>query len=643
MLAAVSQNLQVEGRRRRPLTERTAWVRNLAVPIREFVATENASAVVLVTATVAALLWANSPWGSTYERVWTTPLSLRLGGAELSLDLRHWVNDGLMAFFFFVVGLEIRREFDMGELRERRRIATPALAAIGGMAVPALIYLAFNAGEPTARGWGIPMATDTAFALGVLGLVGRRCPGRLRVFLLTLVIVDDIISLTIIALAYTGEISPRALLLAAFLYGVVLAMRRAGVRNGVPYFIVGLGIWLSMLASGIHPTIAGVAVGLLATAYPPSRQALERAGGLWRLFREQPTPEYARSASVALATAISPNERLQHLFHPWTGLVIVPLFALANAGVQISRELLVHAVSAPVTLGVTVGLVAGKLAGITGGTWVVTRRRLGGLPLTVPWTALVGAATVAGIGFTVSLLIADISLEGLQLEEAKLGILAASVLAASLGWLVFLAIGHLPRRLQARSGTRLAAPLIDLTDPVDSERDHVRGPDDAPVTLVEYADFECPYCGQAEPVVRELLAQFGGDLRYVFRHLPLVDVHEHAQLAAEAAEAAGAQGRFWEMHDLLFAHQDALTLQDLERYARELGLDVERFAERLRTRKYAPRIARDVDSADQSGVAGTPSFFINGRRQTGAYDLDTLSAMVAREARTAARPGPAGT
>jgi Na+/H+ antiporter NhaA len=638
----VSQNLQVEGRRRRPLTERTAWVRNLAVPIREFVATENASAVVLITATVAALLWANSPWGSTYERVWTTPLSLRLGGAELSLDLRHWVNDGLMAFFFFVVGLEIRREFDMGELRERRRVATPALAAIGGMAVPALIYLAFNAGEPTARGWGIPMATDTAFALGVLGLVGRRCPGRLRVFLLTLVIVDDIISLTIIALAYTGEVSPVALLLAACLYGVVLAMRSAGVRHGVPYFIVGLGIWLSMLASGIHPTIAGVAVGLLATAYPPSRQALERASALWRLFREQPTPQYARSASVGLATTISPNERLQQLFHPWTGLVIVPLFALANAGVQISRELLVHAVSAPVTLGVTVGLVGGKLVGITGGTWVVTRRRLGGLPLTVSWTALVGAATVAGIGFTVSLLIADISLEGQQLEEAKLGILAASVLAASLGWTVFLAMEHLPRRLQARSGTRLAAPLIDLTDPVDPERDHVRGPDGAPVTLVEYADFECPYCGQAEPVVRELLAQFGGDLRYVFRHLPLVDVHEHAQLAAEAAEAAGVQGRFWEMHDLLFAHQDALTLQDLDRYARELGLDVERFSEQLRTRKYASRIARDVDSADSSGVAGTPSFFINGRRQTGAYDLDTLSAMVAREAKAAARPGPAG-
>ncbi len=607
------------------------------MPIQEFVATENASAIILVAATVAALLWANSPWGRTYEQVWTTELSLRLGGAELSLDLRHWVNDGLMAFFFFVVGLEIRREFDMGELRERRRVATPALAAIGGMAAPALIYLAFNAGEPTARGWGIPMATDTAFALGVLGLVGRRCPGRIRVFLLTLVIVDDIAALTVIALAYTGDVSLLALLVAAGLYGIVVALRRAGVRHGVPYFIVGLGIWLSMLASGVHPTIAGVAVGLLATAYPPSRQDLQRAGALWRLFREQPTPRYARSASMGLAVAISPNERLQHLFHPWTGLVIVPLFALANAGVEVNGDVLAHAVSSPITLGIVVGLVGGKLLGITGATWLVTRRWLGGFPLTVSWTALAGAATVAGIGFTVSLLIADISLEGRQLEDAKLGILAASILAASLGWLVFHAVEHLPRRLLASGKSGLAEPLIDLADPVDPERDHIRGPEDAPVTLIEYADFECPYCGQAEAVVRELLAEFGNDLRYVFRHLPLADVHENAQLAAEAAEAAHAQGKFWEMHDLLFAHQDALSPEDLNRYAAELGLDVERFSEELRTRKHALRVARDVDGADQSGVAGTPSFFANGRRHPGAYDLETLTAMVKREAGAAAR------
>ena len=628
------------GRRGRPLTELTAWVRNLATPIREFIATENASAVALLAATVVALLWANSPWGSTYERVWSSTLSFQLAGAELSLDLRHWVNDGLMMFFFFVAGLEIRREFDMGELRERRRVATPVLAAVGGLAAPALIYLAFNAGQPSARGWGIPMGTDTAFALGILALVGRRCPARIRVFLLTLVIVDDIGALTVVALAYTDKVALVALLLAVGLFGVVLALRRTGVRNGVPYFIVGVGIWLSMLASGVHPTVAGVALGLLATAHSPSREDLQRAGALWRLFREEPTPGYARSASMGVTVAISPNERLQHLFHPWTSFLIVPLFALANAGVEISGDVLARAASSPIALGIVFGLVGGKLIGIVGATWLATRRILGGFPLTLPWPPLVGAATVAGIGFTVSLLIADITFQGQDLEEAKLGIFAASTLAALLGWLVFLVIEHLPKRLPAPGRAGVAEPLVDLVDPVDPERDHVRGPEDALVTLVQYGDFECPHCGEAEPIIRELLAQFGNELRFVFRHLPLVDVHEHAQVAAEAAEAAHAQGRFWEMHDLLFAHQDALGLDDLYGFAADLGLDVERFSEEVRTRKHAPRVARDVQSADQGGVAGTPTFFVNGRRHEGAYDLDTLTRRVELEATAAVSRGP---
>jgi Na+/H+ antiporter NhaA len=629
-------DLRVEGRRGRPLTERTAWVRSLAAPIREFVATENASAVVLLAATVVALLWVNSPWGSTYERVWSAELELRLAGADLTLSLREWINDGLMAFFFFVVGLEIRREFDMGELRERMRVATPVLAAVGGMVAPALIYLAFNAGTPAARGWAIAMATDTAFALGALGLVGRRCPARVRVFLLTIVIVDDIVALTVIALVYTEHVSMLALLAAVGLYGVVLALRRAGVRHGVAYFLVGLGLWLSMLASGVHPTIAGVAVGLLAGASAPSREDLQRAGALWRLFREQPTPQYARSASRGLTVATSDNERLQYLFHPWTSFVVVPLFALANAGVEINGEVVAGAVSSPVTQGIVVGLVGGKLLGITAASWLATRRWLGGFPLTVPWPPLVGAAALAGIGFTVSLLVADISFTGQELEDAKLGILAASILAALLGWLVFRALSLLPGWLRAAGQPGVAEPLVDLVEPVDPDLDHLRGPAAAPVTMVEYGDFECPYCGQAEPVIRELLAEFGNELRYVFRHLPLVDVHEHAQLAAEAAEAAGAQGRFWEMHDLLFAHQDALDPGDLERYAAELGLDVERFSREVRTRRHASRVARDVDSADRSGVAGTPTFFVNGHRHHGAYDLPTLTGMVVRELRAAA-------
>ncbi|MGH9217297.1 MAG: Na+/H+ antiporter NhaA, partial [Acidimicrobiales bacterium] len=234
----------------------TPWTRRLA-PVREYVATENASAAILLVATVAAVVWANSPWSGSYERLWDTEVTLSVGSAELALDLRDWINDGLMAFFFFVVGLEIRREFDMGELRERRRVATPVLAAIGGMVVPALIYLAINAGEPSVRGWGIAMGTDTAFALAVLTLVGGASP-RVRSFLLTLVIVDDIVALAVIALAYTEDLSAPALGVALGLYGVIIGMRAVGVRHGVPYFLVGLAMWLSMLASGVHPTIAGV-------------------------------------------------------------------------------------------------------------------------------------------------------------------------------------------------------------------------------------------------------------------------------------------------------------------------------------------------------------------------------------------------
>ena len=614
----------------------TVHVPRVRLPLREFIATQNISAIVLLAATLAALVWANAPWASTYDRLWETELSIGLGERELALSLRHWINDGLMALFFFVAGLEIRREFDMGELRERRRVATPVIAAVGGMAVPALIYLAFTAGQPSARGWGIVMGTDTAFALGILTLVGGRWTPLTRTFLLTLVIVDDIVALTVIAIAYSTGVSLPALAVAFGIFGVILVMRRGGVRHGIAYFLVGTALWLAVLVSGVHATVAGVAVGLLAYAYPPTRAELERAGTRWRLFREEPTAEYAHSASRSLELAISPNERLQHLFHPWTSYVIVPLFALANAGVRLDGEALTRALGSPVMLGVVFGLIVGKPVGITLATWLFSRRRLGGLPLTVPWPPLVGAATVAGIGFTVALLVATISLSGNELENAKIGILAASVVASGMAWVVFRAIERLPRRVLSSRG-HLAAPLTDLSEPVDPETDHIRGPTHEMLTLVEYGDFQCPHCGQAEPVIRQLLRDFGSDLRFVFRHLPLTDVHEHARLAAEAAEAAGAQGRFWEMHDRLFAHQDALRLEDLREHARALGLDVEAFSADLELRRHARRVMRDVSSAEASGVAGTPTFFINGRRHYGAYDLASLTEALVRESREEGR------
>jgi Na+/H+ antiporter NhaA len=609
-----------------PFSGRTAWTRNLQTPLRSFLNTETGSSAVLLAAVVAALLWANVDPAS-YERVWTTILSIRLGGGGISQDLRGWINTGLMAFFFFVIGLEARREFDLGELRERRRVALPLLAGLGGMVVPIAIYLAFNAGHSSAHGWGAAMSTDTAFALGLLALVGRGLPDRLRAYLLTVAVVDDIVALLVIAIAYSGSISVVPLVVGLGLFGCILLIRAADIHFGPIYFLFGTAVWVAFYKSGVDPVVAGLMGGVIALAYPAQRSDLERASDVFRLFREQPTGELERTARGALRTAVSPNERLQTLWHPWTSYVIVPLFALANAGVHLSSDFLASAYSSPVTLGILFGYVLGKPIGIVGSAWLATRLSRGRLRPPVGWASVAAAGTIAGIGFTVSILIADLAFHGAALDQAKVGVLSAAVLAAGLTWLLVAVTRRLPRRLRIRLLLGTPDLIVDLSDPVDPERDHVRGPVDAPVTVLEYGDFECPYCGQAEPVVRELLRDFG-DVAYVWRNLPLNDVHPNAQRAAEAAEAAAEQGAFWEMHDLLLEQQDALGFRDLIGYAEQLELDVERFEEDLRTRTGAGHIAWDVDSADLSGVSGTPTFFINGLRHYGAYDIATLSGAV---------------
>jgi Na+/H+ antiporter NhaA len=595
-------------------------------PLREFLRTETGGAAVLLAAAAAALVWVNVD-ASSYDSLWRTKLSIDIGDAGVALDLRHWVNSGLMTFFFFVVGLEARREFDLGELRERRRFALPLVAGIGGMALAIAIYLAFNAGRSSAHGWGIAMSTDTAFALGLLALVGPRFPDRLRAFLLTVLVVDDVVALVVIATVYTKTLHVVPLLAAVGFLGVVLVARSAGVRTGLAYAALGAAAWVSLLKSGIEPVVIGLAMGLLVYAYPAPRSSLERASERFREFREQPTAELARVAGVEIRAATSSNERLQQLFHPWTSYVIVPLFALANAGIVVSGSFLAQAFRSPITLGILVGYVVGKPVGILGGSWLVTRLSHKRLQPPVGWAAVAGGGTIAGIGFTIALLIATLAFDGRQLEEAKVGVLSAALSAALITWLLFRATALLPRRLRIRALLGSAQPLVDLYRDVDPERDHIRGPIDAPVTVVEYGDFECPYCGQAEPVVRELRRDFT-DVRYVWRHVPLNDVHPHAQLAAEAAEAAADQGAFWEMHDLLLDNQDALQPDDLVDYAELLGLDVERFTNSLREHTGAGRVAEDIDSADLSGVTGTPTFFINSRRQHGAYDIASLSAAV---------------
>jgi protein-disulfide isomerase len=388
---------------------------------------------------------------------------------------------------------------------------------------------------------------------------------------------------------------------------------------------VAAALWIALFESGIDPVISGLAVGLATSAYPPSRDDLERATVLARSFREQPTPELARSAQRGVMSAISPNERLQYSLHPWTSYVVVPLFALANAGVHMTARLIESAISSPITLGILAGYLVGKPVGIASASWIASRPALRGprSPLSRPLIAAGGA--FAGVGFTVSLLISSLAFTGERLDEAKLGALASVLLAPLLGWTILRVVRRLPASVRARQIAGTAEDILDLSEDVDPDRDHVRGPDDALVTLVEYGDFECSYCGRAEEAIRELLASFGDDVRYVWRHLPLNDVHPNAQFAAEAAEAAAAQGRFWEMHDILLEHQGDLTATHLVAYARELSLDAERILEQLRHREFASRVSEDVASADESGVSGTPTFFVNGRRHYGAYDIATLA------------------
>jgi Na+/H+ antiporter NhaA len=601
------------------------WRRDVAAPLRNFITTESGSAGVLVAAIVAALVWANVDTAG-YERLWSTDLAVRLGGWQLSCDLRTWVNSGLMTLFFMVVGLEARRELDLGDLRDRRRFLLPFAAGVAGMVVPVALYLAINRGGTGAGGWGVAMSTDTALALGLLALVGKGVPEQARVFLLTVFVVDDLVALLVIAVAYSEHIAAMHLIVAVVIFGVMLGLRLLGLRAGFVYAPIGIVLWYFMLRSGVDPVVAGLAIGLIAPAYTPARSALEAASGLFKLFREQPTAELARTASLGLSRTLSPNDRLQRMYHPWTSYLIVPLFGLANAGIPIDGAFLARAFTSPVTLGVVVAYVLGKPLAVVATSWLVTRLSGGRVRPGVGWAAVLGSGTIAGIGFTVSLLIANLAFTGDELAEAKLGVLAAAVLASLLTFIVYRVTARLPKHKRARALLGDADVLVDLIPPVDVAVDHVRGAAGASVTIVEYGDFQCPYCGQAEPVVRELLSD--ADLRYVWRHLPLTDVHPQAQLAAEAAEAAAAQGAFWPMHDLLLDHQDELKPQQLVGYAVELGLDAERFRADLHHHTHEARIAQDVESADLSGVSGTPTFFINGQRHYGAYDLATLTEAV---------------
>jgi Na+/H+ antiporter NhaA len=618
---------------------RTLWVRSLSAQLSTFLRTESGSSGVLLLGIAAALVWANLDLAS-YDRVWQTNLSIQVGTLHLGMDLRSWVGSGLMTLFFLVVGLEARREFDLGELRDRSRLLIPFAAGLVGMAIPVLIFVLINAGGPGLRGWGVAMSTDTALALGLLTLLGRRLPERLRGFVVTLFIVDDVVALIVIAVVYSTDIQwiPLAVAVAAVaLFPIMLRL----TRLPTPFYVAaGLLAWGSLLFSGVDAVVAGLAMGLVAPAYSPGRETLERAAGQFRQFREQPTPQLARTAGAGLISTISPNERLQTLYHPWTSYLIVPLFALANAGIKIDGRFLADAYVSPITLGIIVAYVAGKPVAVAGTSRLIVKLSRGRFTPPVGWAAVAGAGTIAGVGFTVAVLIATLAFHGEALAQAKLGILTAAVLSSLTTWIVFRVTAALPARARARALLGGVEQLVDLTMAVDPDRDHIRGPEDAVVTIVEYGDFQCPYCGRAEPSVRKLLADV--EVRFVWRHLPLIEVHPQARLAAEAAESAAAQGAFWEVHEAMLAHQEKLHESDLVELATSLGLDGDRLIDDLRSGRFAARVDEDVRTADASGVAGTPTFFINGRRHYGRYDIDSLKAAVAAAHEQAVARGSGG-
>ena len=402
-------------------------------PLVDFIHTEAAGGVVLLAATLVALLLANSPWSEAYQSFWHTPFSIEAGPLHLSLDLQEVVNDGLMAVFFFVVGLEIKRELVEGELRGVRRAALPAIAAVGGMVVPAAIYLLVNAGGPGEGGWGIPMATDIAMAVGVLSLLGSRVRPSLKLFVLALAIVDDIGAILVIALFYSGGITLAPLLGAAGAVALVVVMRSIGIQAVVAYIVAGVILWLFLHEAGIHATIAGVILGLMAPTQPARRSDMIDESELTDLS----TPRAARQTAVAARQSVSVVEWLEHGLHPWTSFVILPIFALANAGIPLSSEALEGAAGSPITLGVILGLVVGKTVGITAFAWLAVRTRAGELPEGATWPAITGVAAVAGIGFTVAIFIAGLAFEDPGMQDlAKIGILGGSLLAAVLGALL---------------------------------------------------------------------------------------------------------------------------------------------------------------------------------------------------------------
>jgi len=593
-----------------------SWRRRLSAPFDGMADTESLSAALLLAFTAVAICWANSPWADSYASLWSTIVDVRVGARHLELTLRALVNDGLMALFFFSVGLEVKRELTIGELTDRSRALMPVAAAAAGLVLPACIFLLINRNGALANAWGVVISTDTAFVVGALAVVGPRFPARLRVFLLTLAVVDDVGALAVIATFYSEGVEWAPLLVAAVLCAAVGAVRYLRIGSGPAYAVLAGALWFALHAAHVHPTLTGVLVALLIPVFSPRRADVERTLELARAFRQSPNPSHARAAAQGLRDSISINERLQASFAPFVNFLVLPVFALANAGVHLTGTTLGAAATSPLTLGIVAGLVLGKFVGISGAAALLSVTGLGRLAPGLTAGRVAGGAGLSGIGFTISLFIVDIAIaDPVSQDQARVGVLAASLLALVLGGIIFKVGDHVQPPMA------VGAVLIR---PVDPMRDHIRGDPKAPLTLVEYGDFECPFCSRATGSIDEVRAHFGSEIRHVWRHLTLTRVHPHAFDAALASEAAALQGRFFEMGRMLFEHHHALAAADLMMYAGMLGLDVPRFEEDMRSAYVINRVKDDVLDAEVMDLNATPTFFIGLSRHQGPYDAATL-------------------
>ncbi|KAA0114371.1 Na+/H+ antiporter NhaA [Mycolicibacterium sp. P9-22] len=581
--------------------------------------TDNTAAALLLAFTVIAIAWANSPWAQSYSTLLDTHLGFSFGAQHFEMTVKHFINDALMTFFFFIVGLEVTREFTIGELTDRSRAAVPVIAAAAGLVIPALVFLVFNPSGENAQAWGVVISTDTAFLVGALAIIKPKFPARVRIFLLTLAVVDDVGALCAIALFYSDSVQVGPLLVSAALTGALALVRflPPGVR-GPAYAVFGVALWIALYLAGVHPTLAGVVIALLIPVFTPERRPVEHAVDRIRAFRQSPNSEYARAASRALRESISINERLQTTVGPSVSFVVLPLFALVNAGVRLDAQSLSTALRSPLTWGIVAGLVVGKFVGITGATWLIRRIGLGELAPGLTLRRIAGGAALSGIGFTISLFIVDIAItDPSRQDQARIGVLAASVIAFALGWAIF------------RLTDWLSPPEpvgLKLLRPIDPDRDHARGNHRAPLTLVEYGDFECPFCSRATGAIDEVRSHFGDELLYVWRHFPLERAHPRAFDAARASEAAALQGRFWEMARELFAHQDDLEWSDIYRYAVAAGCDIEQFDQdvRVHSSKVLHRVTDDAEDAEAMDLNATPTLFVNGKRHKGPWDAASL-------------------